>query len=150
MLQETITGTAIAVTVALGADFTTTLIEHPWQTRTYMCGRKTALARGYDADIQLLAGTAIEIKNFPFDGRIIELDPPFQFPASLQDDIWEVCGEGLYASVIVQAPNISGIINELRTDIFPFLWQEYAQKDDVNMSLDARALKADLLQRASG
>ena len=59
-------------------------------------------------------------------------------------------GEDLYASVFVHAPDITTAIDELRTDVLPFLWRQYALEDDARLSHGARELKADLRRRARG
>ena len=94
----------------------------------------------------------IVIDWFPFDGGIVRLAPPLTFPIAQtpQDDAWEVYGEGLYASVFVNAPSLTIAIDELRGDVLPFLWRQYALEDDSHLSQGARELKSDIRRRERG
>ena len=96
-----------------------------------------------------IAVSPIAIQDFPLGDESIQLDPPLMLPIlqNPQDSTWEACGEDLYASVFVSAPDVASAIDELRTDVLPFLWRQYALEDDASLSQRARELKADLLRR---
>ncbi|MYE00719.1 MAG: hypothetical protein F4Y03_05485 [Alphaproteobacteria bacterium] len=151
MLNGTITGAAFVITAAtapaFGGTLTTALTKFPPPVPVDVSVPAKAL--GHDAHIQLLVGVAVEIKDFPFDGGTIQLDPALKFFANLQDDGWEVWGEDLYASVLTRAPDPRGVVDELRTEILPFLWLEYALADDATLDQGAKALKADLRGRTA-
>ncbi len=94
----------------------------------------------------------IPFDEFPFNGEVVRLDPPLEFSVVRNDreGAWEVFGEGLYASVFVYATDVRSAIDELKTDVLPFLWRQYALKDDTRLSRRARELKADLRRRECG
>ena len=91
----------------------------------------------------------VPVNRFSFNGESVRLNPPLEFSVVLnhRDGTWELHGNNLYASVFVSASDIAGAIDELRTDVLPFLWRQYALEDDARLSPDAKQLKADLRRR---
>lgn len=59
----------------------------------------------------------------------------------------QICGRYAYASIVLSGETVTELVDELKHDIFPFLWREYVTPGLDSLSSDARMLRFDLLER---
>ncbi len=95
---------------------------------------------------KLTSQTMVTFNEIPCDGHALKLRAPIEVEPEPSAEGWILYHEEL--SILAAAPTIEECEDEFK-DYFCVLWEEYANKEDDELTGSGRALKHKLLDNAA-